>query len=291
MKLDYYSKDVLKTIQRIELSILLEFDKICKENGLDYFLGGGSAIGAIRHQGFIPWDDDIDVNMCRKDYDKFLKIAAEQYSDKYTIVNNDTNPDFPLMNTRWGLNGTEYKTEDLKDLQGDFGIFLDIFCFDNIPDDDKLMKKQGTKAWIYGKLLVLSKVKCPTLYYYGITKKILSLVFYLAHYFLVILHLKPRFFYKRAYAQITKYNDIETKRFAYMFDPKRFTSIINKTDVYPTRIVKFEGHDIKVAKNVEKYLERRFGDYMQLPPEDKRHIHPPYNLDFGKYADEEQKNN
>ena len=285
MKLDYYSKDVLKKLQSIELSILLEFDKICEENGLDYFLGGGSAIGAARHQGFIPWDDDIDVNMSRKDYDKFLEIANEKYSDKYTIVNNETNPEFPLMNTRWGLKGTEYKTEDLKDIKGEFGIFLDIFCMDNVPDDEKLMRKQGTKAWIYGKLLVLSKVKHPTLYYYGFTKKILSLIFFVAHYILVLFHLKPRFFYKKAYKQITKYSNQDTKRFAYMFDPQRFTSVVNKSDVYPTKRVLFEGHKIKVAKNNDKYLTRRFGDYMKLPPEDKRHIHPPYNLDFGDYND------
>ena len=131
MNQDYYDEKVLKKLQKIELGILKEFDKICEDNNLDYFLVGGSAIGIVRHKGFIPWDDDIDVGMNRKDYDKFLEIAKEKHSDKYTVMNNDTNPKFPLMNTRWGLNGTEYKTADLKDIPGNFGIFLDIFCFDN----------------------------------------------------------------------------------------------------------------------------------------------------------------
>ena len=283
MKEDYYDKKTLKKLQKIELSILKEFDKICSENKLDYFLVGGSAIGVVRHKGFIPWDDDIDVGMRRKDYDKFLEIAKSKYSDKYTILNNDTNHQFPLMNTRWGLKGTEYKTEDLKDIPGEFGIFLDIFCQDNIPDDEKLMRKQGTKAWIYGKLLVLSGVKTPVLYYYGIKAKILKAIFFVAHYILKIFHISSRKLYKKALKEATKYKDVDTKRFGYMFDPSRFTSIMNEEDVFPLKTMDFEGLKVKVPKNLDVYLERRYGkDYMTLPPEDKRHTHPPYSLKFDK---------
>lgn len=280
MKLDYYSPEILKKLQNIELNILKEFDEICSSHNIDYFLVGGSAIGVVRHQGFIPWDDDIDVGMSRKDYDKFLKIAEELYSEKYTIVNNDHNPLFPLMNTRWSLKGTEYKTEDLKDIPGEFGIFLDIFCFDNIPDDDKSMRKQGTRAWLYGKFLVLSGVKKPVLYYYGLTAKILNVIFLLAHHTLKLFHLNSRFFYEKAFRYAIKYKDMDTKRFAYMFDPQRYTSIINKSDVYPTRRMKFESIEVSVPCHIERYLKTRYGDYMTLPPEDKRHIHPPYNLEF-----------
>ena len=279
---NYYDNKTLKKLQKIELGILKDFDKICEENNLDYFLCGGSLIGVVRHKGFIPWDDDIDVGMNRKDYDKFLKIADEKYSDKYTIVNNDHNKYFPLMNTRWGLNGTEYKTEDLKDIPGEFGIFLDIFCFDNIPDDEKLMRKQGTKAWFYGKLLVLSGVKKPVLYQNGIKAKILKAIFFISHYILKIFHLTSRHFYKKALKYALQYQDEETKRFAYMFDPERFTSIEEKEMIYPTKRMLFEGIKVKVPHNTDAYLKRRYGDYMTLPPEDKRHNHPPYSLKFKK---------
>lgn len=280
MNQDYYDPKVLRKLQLIELGILKDFDKICEENNIDYFIAGGSAIGVVRHKGFIPWDDDIDVGMNREDYDKFLKIAEEQYSDKYAILNNDTNNKFPLMNTRWGLKGTTYKTLDLKDIPGEFGIFLDIFCFDNIPDDEKLMKKQATKAWFYGKLLVLSGVKKPTLYYYGIKAKILHAVFFIAHYVLKILHISTRSLYKKAYKYCTMYKNEKTSRFAYMFDPQRYTSILSKDDVYPTKKMKFEDFNVRVPKNIESYLETRYGDYMTLPPEDKRHNHPPDILKF-----------
>jgi len=278
---NYYSPTVLKKLQKIELSILKDFDELCKKNDLSYFVVGGTAIGVVRHKGFIPWDDDIDVSMNREDYDKFLKIAEEQYSDKYTILNNDHNNKFPLMNTRWGLKGTEYKTADLKDIPGEFGIFLDIFCWDNIPDDDKLMRKQGTKAWFFGKLLVLSGVKNPTLYYYGIKAKILHAIFFVAHYFIKIFF-SSRHLYKKALSYSLQYKDEDTKRFAYMFDPSRFTSILDKKDVYPVKRMKFEDMMVSVPRDIKKYLEFRFGDYMTMPPEDKRHTHPPESLIFNK---------
>ena len=282
MNENYYDKKVLKKLQKIELGILKDFIKICEENNIDYFICGGSAIGTVRHKGFIPWDDDIDVAMSRKDYDKFLEIINRDYTDKYYAMNNDNNPRFPLMNTRMGLLGTEYKTLDLKDIPGEFGIFLDIFCFDNIPDDDKLMRRQHTKAWFYGKLLVISGVKNPTLYQYGFKKKIIKFIYLIFYYILKITPFNSRYFYKKAYKYATMYKDVDTKRFAYMFDPKRYTSILTKEDVYPVKKMQFEDTKVSICKDPDKYLSVRYGDYMTLPPEDKRHNHPPYSLIFDK---------
>lgn len=277
MQGDCYNKKTLKKLQKVELGILKDFDSICRKNGLQYFLCGGSAIGYVRHGGFIPWDDDIDVGMSRYDYDKFLEIANREYSSKYTVVNNDTNKYFPLMNTRWGLNGTEFRTNDLKDIPGEFGIFLDIFCFDNIPDDDKLMKKQGTRAWLLGKFAVLSGVKKPVVYYNGIK---IDFFLFIGHYVLKLFHLTSSFFYKRALKWSLMYKDDDTKRFAYMFDPKRYTSIVSKKDIYPIKNGKFEGIDVMIPHKIEKYLSVRYGDYMTLPPVEERHNHLPYRLSF-----------
>ncbi len=282
MLYDTYDETTLKKLQKIELDILKEFDEICDKFNLEYFLCGGSAIGAVRHQGIIPWDDDIDVGMNRKDYDKFLEIARQNYSDKYTVVNNETNEMFPLMNTRWGLNGTTFKTKDLKDVPGEFGVFLDIFCFDNIPNDEAKMKKQGTAAWFYGKLLVLSGVPSPVLYISGWKKSIVLFVSRCAHTAFKIFKLSPRFFYKKAKKYAVQYQNEDTDRMAYMFDPERFTSIVYKKDIYPTKKMKFESFEARVPQKIESYLTQRYGDYMTLPPEDKRHNHPPFQLNLGE---------
>ena len=87
----------LKKLQKIELDILIEFDKICKKNNLRYVLVGGTLIGAIRHKGFIPWDDDIDVSMPRKDYNKFIKIQEKELNhNKYYFQSMETNDKFGL---------------------------------------------------------------------------------------------------------------------------------------------------------------------------------------------------
>ena len=78
------------------------------------------------------------------------------------------------------------------------------------------------------------------------------------------------------------YKDSDTKRFAYMFDPQKYTSILNKSDVYPTKKIKFEDLEVSIYCDPDKYLTTRYGDYMKLPPEDKRHTHPPYSLIFDK---------
>lgn len=278
-----YLPEQLYKIQQLELEILKDFIKICEENDLEYFFGGGSAIGVVRHHGFIPWDDDIDVSMDRKNYDKFLQLSKDVLTDKYYILNHETNGDYPCMNTHICLKGTKFITEDIKDFKGESGIFLDLFCFDNIPDDDKLMRKQGTRAWFWGKLMILSRISEPVLYYYGIKRKILRFVLKFAHYFLNVIGLNQEFCYKKAKKYSTMYNNQQTKRMAFMFDPSRFTSIMEKDDVYPLRKMKFEDIEVCVPNKVEKYLQNRFGDYMTLPPKEQRHNHKPYILDFGKY--------
>ena len=151
-----YDEATLKKLQKTELEILKDFDDLCRENGLSYFGGGGTAIGAVRHHGMIPWDDDIDVGLVRKDYEKFLRIAKQKkYSDKYRVINAETMENYPLMSTRWCKKGTKFKEDALKNIDGDLGIFLDIYCFDNIPDNEILMQIHAWRSWVWGKLLIL----------------------------------------------------------------------------------------------------------------------------------------
>ncbi|MCM1179167.1 MAG: LicD family protein [Clostridium sp.] len=280
-----YDAETLQSLKNIELELLRDFQKLCERHGLEYFAGGGTAIGAVRHQGFIPWDDDIDVNLYRDDYELFLKYAEEEYSDKYEIMNAETSDVYPLMSTRWMKKGTKFKEECFKDLDLDLGVFLDIYCFDNVPDDDKKMRRQGRSVWFLNKLMILKAVKKPVLYFDGWKAKVVYVISWIVHTLLNLFHVSNAFLYKQVKKELTKYNGQRTKRIAYYFDPTPFTSVIDFDDVFPTRKVPFEDGEMRVGCHVEKYLEKRFGDYMKLPPEDKRHNHPPYIFDLGDEAE------
>ena len=142
-----YDNETLRKVQLTELDILKDFIKLCDDNNITYFGIAGTAIGAIRHKGFIPWDDDIDVAMPREDHDRFIKIAKEQYSEKYQVMNGYENSNYPLLTTRWMKRNTKFVEVPLKDIDCPLGIFLDIYPLDKIPDDEKLFKRQARKAF------------------------------------------------------------------------------------------------------------------------------------------------
>ena len=123
----------LKEVQQKELQILLEVDRICKRNGLTYYLIGGSALGAVRHGGFIPWDDDIDIAMPRDDYRKFLKLCSRELPAEYFLQTYTSQPDFPYPFAKVNLNNTTFIENRLHKLNIHHGIFIDVFPLDGVP--------------------------------------------------------------------------------------------------------------------------------------------------------------
>lgn len=118
-----YDPEVLKRVQETELEILKDFIDLCDRHDIDYFGVGGTAIGAVRHQGFIPWDDDIDIGFLRKDYDRFLALAKEELSDKYEVLNAIEDQNYPLPTTRLVKKGTVFHEEPLKNANATLAFF------------------------------------------------------------------------------------------------------------------------------------------------------------------------
>lgn len=285
-----YDKGTLKRLQELELMILKDFIQLCEERGIDYFGVGGTAIGAVRHGGFIPWDDDIDIGMTRENYDKFLKAASGYRRDRYQIVNTDLDPEFPVPGmSRFTLKGTRFQDACFAGLKGKWGIFIDLYCFDRVPDDDRAMKRQGWKAWFWGKLLVLRSIKSPVLYVYGWKAKVVRGCCLLGHGVLKGLGISPAFLHRKAIKAAAGYRECKTERVAYFFDPTPFTSLLKLEQIEPTRIRSFEGIPMRFPGKIDAYLKPRYGNYMELPPKEKRHNHYPHCLDFGIYGAREEK--
>ena len=120
--------------------ILKDFIQICEENNIQYFLDGGTLLGAIRHEGYIPWDDDIDVMMLREEYDKFINFMEKNPSEKYDLLSLETKKDYIRAFSKLSLKGTH--VEEYTDINTDYkiGISIDIFVLDYVPD--KYLKKK-----------------------------------------------------------------------------------------------------------------------------------------------------
>ena len=141
--------DQLKDLQRQLLCILDDFDSVCKKEGIKYSLGGGTALGAIRHHGFIPWDDDVDVNMCREDYEKFCRCFEHELSDRYWLHTPEGRPDLGLGFCKLRRKNSVFKTkEDFNNTQA--GVNIDIFIVENTYNNTILRNLHGFLSLLSG---------------------------------------------------------------------------------------------------------------------------------------------
>lgn len=250
----------LEEIKKTEIEILDVIAKFCEERKINYWIDCGTLLGAIRHKGFIPWDDDVDVGMLRPDYDRFMK-EFNGYNPKYEfhcpeiesnwirafgrVVDTDTMMKYPTMN---------YIAH---------GICVDVFIYDNAPDDDDIVKKMFRKRNFLYKLhfprlnSVFSHVRG------NIFRKICG------HAVRLILKLLPRdYFVKKLVENSRRYISEDTKRVGNF---SAYMPMVCDKDVFDSFIdVEFEGKKYKAPVGYDKWLRAFFGDYMQLPPVEQR---------------------
>jgi len=127
----------MKKAWAVMLDLLVEFDRVCRKNGIQYFASGGTFLGAVRHKGFIPWDDDIDVMMTRENYKRLCEIGPREFKHPYFLQNKYTDPCCcDLMSKLRNSDTTALMTNELGSrIKYNKGIFIDIFPLDNVPDD------------------------------------------------------------------------------------------------------------------------------------------------------------
>lgn len=260
----------LRQLQLNELALLVEVDRVCRKNNIKYTLAGGTMLGAVRHKGFIPWDDDADLRFTRKEYEKFYK-ACEKDLDKEHFFLQDYRTD---PNYRWGygkmrLNGTEYIRLGQEHMHYVTGVNVDIFITDNIPDSNFGKVIQYFLAFCIRKVLYseLGMIR---------EKGAMKRLWYR------ILYCIPRNWCFSAYNLIVKNpNKKNTKLGACMTFGEAALSKINLFDRVrkhgtPNSFyneyceLEFEGMKFYVVKEWDEWLRRTYGDYMQLPPLEQR---------------------
>jgi lipopolysaccharide cholinephosphotransferase len=278
-----YSDETLCHVQRCELIILRDFISICEQNNLRYFGLAGTGIGALRHRGFIPWDDDIDVGLPAQDHDRLLEIVRHDYSDKYEVMNSADNLDYPFATTRIMLKGTQFCEEVLADFPLDLGIFLDVYSFDSVPDDEGAYRRQAWDAWFWTHIRMLISIPNPVILVSGWRGSIIRGACRFAHSILRLFGVSRERIYRRETEARHRYAGQETKRIAYLCDTDRFSQTYAWDDLLPLQKLPFEDVEMCFSANLDADLREMFGDYMQMPPENKRKNHYPARLNFGPY--------
>lgn len=258
-------------LQKVILLIAKDIDKLCRKNGIEYYLLGGSCIGAIRHKGFIPWDDDLDIIMTRPNYEKFLKVAKQELDPEIYFVQEGLK-DWPLYFSKIRLKGTRlHEPEDGYASENMHGIYVDVFCLENVPDSEYLARLQYFLAKYY-LCYQLSQRKYDSA---SLKKKLM-----------IALAFPLRFtpFRKAIVNYIEKFNKTTTDRLGFFYGRTKYRTSATSREIYGRpRYVEFEDTALPVPEKTHEYLSQMFGDYMKLPPESQRQGLHMISVDFGKY--------
>lgn len=278
-----YTSDVIKKLQQTQLEIYKDFEAICKELNLPMFVTSGAAIGAFRHGGFIPWDDDIDVYMLREDYNKLMKALEEHPNDKYELITAENRDGYVMTFGKFAKKGTEFIEGAHSYRKYIPGIAIDIFPNDATVEDDKIRRKQIKKTWFWNRIMVLAEYPVPTLpaKMNPVLRAIALVACRVIHWGLKIVGITREKAYKKYLKYATMYNGKTDKFYTAFHHTNPEKVYVPREVIFPVREVAFEDTTIQVMNQAEVQMTGEFGDYMQLPPVEKRTNHPPKYVNFG----------
>lgn len=264
--------EMLPQVKQVELEILCVIDEFCKKNNIRYSLAYGTLLGAVRHKGFIPWDDDIDLWMPREDYDRFIKLWLANPVDGYIIQNPDLAPDFPQNFTKIRKDNTTFlQDEEEKNKNYHKGIFVDIFPLDRVAEGAVKRNKQV----LYAILMMLFTRKFSPPDEKGIKKVISN----------IVLGMVPKKYYdhmrrifEKKLLKLSKNPNSKMVCFGTFGSTFRYFPCDMMNELVD---IEFENRQFCTVKKWDEFLKIQYGDYMKFPPEEERSWkHHPLIIDL-----------
>jgi len=258
----------MNPLQEKQLELLKAFVRVCEKHNLQYFLAYGSALGAIRHKGFIPWDDDVDVVMPRKDYDEYIKLQYEYEGTPYFIQTFKSDPCYIYNYGKLRDSSTTFLENAFRNHRMNQGVFIDIFPLDGMSftvDNKKKAVKRNRFVWrqVYWSYLPALRRKIHARTF--LKDILLNIVAGLAYVF-DIAHYRN----KRVEKYARKIPLEQSALAGTIFTYGSLTGCM-ETELFKETIkVPFEDTEVNVLKEYDKYLTNLYGDYMTFPPKEKQ---------------------
>lgn len=259
----------INEIQQMELGIMEYIHEVCQKIGVKYFLAYGSLIGAVRHQGFIPWDDDMDICMLREDYEKLQDYLIANPDKRYEVMSykNNLNYVYPFMKVQ--DNHTYLLEEDVR-IDSNMGIYVDIFPVDGYEDDVEFKNKMT-------KLIKKRQLSCYTFKGITNTKSVLnSLLRYVS---VIIFYFTNTNKYVAQIEELAKSRKVsDYEQVDYLIYKDMNKPVWRREWLEQVTTGTFEGKEFTIPKNYHEILTSDYGDYMQLPPVEQRVSHHDFKL-------------
>lgn len=253
------SQQSVRSVQEKILYIMKYIDNLCRDNGIIYYIMGGTALGAVRHGGFIPWDDDLDIFMTPEQYNKFKSVFYKTESTEFILQEWRTDLKY-LEYAKVRMNGTTFIEEHFKDRKDmHHGIYVDIMILHKVPENRIIQK------------LVYFESKFVTLY--GLSQRNWMPKSELQALVLKSLKFLPcKLMARIAYRHIYKYDNRKNNfKYCYWITPAKFKNgLFDKTFFEKPVDINFEDTKLLGSEKIKEYLEYRYGDYMKLPSEEQR---------------------
>ena len=288
-----YNPEQLKKLRQIDLELFHKLEEICTRHNLCFVTGFGTTLGAIRHKGFIPWDDDMDFLMPRADYEKLVSLAPEELKGtRYGLLEIRTTPNYVITFAKLHRKDTVFLEKVDEHVRYHNGIGIDIYPLDYWPKEKRKRDWVAFRCYFLARLIVLTtygKPKLPP----GMTqwKRNLSNAGCMCiHGALKLLHITAPMLYEKYRELAMSTSPEEADRYVtdmcwtWIRHDKKFTGMFGleykDTDLFTPLRVPFEETTVPVPEKYDSYLTIAYRDYMTLPPEDKRHNHLPSVLVF-----------
>ena len=256
-------------VQEANLKILKELDRICEKFRIPYVLDAGTLLGAIRHGGFIPWDDDIDVGMYAEDYDRFIRCGAD-FGEEFFLQTIETDPGFKTMIARIRLNGTTILEKDFIDADIHHGVFIDVYPLFGYPAEPVRAQMRSWESLLYRMLLMEEAPRN-----HGKAAKIVGTV---------ACSVIPRSLSRRIVRTIhrklrSEPPDTRYVAFLYGMDVHLLHTIRYERSWFGEPVpVKFEDMTLPAPTDWDSYLKLRYNDYMKLPPPEKQNSYHSFEF-------------